>query len=129
MALSDFVSGSDSVVTINATDISDCVTGSSIQSTRRITDIQPIGGNDVGKVIGSSSTTINIDGALNDDSEDIFFPLYAAGDLVDFTRIIVATGSTTSCEAYIATYNRDAPGDGYTKFTMTLAVAGTVTRT
>ena len=127
----EFVSGSDSVVTLNAQDISDWVTGSSIQSTRRITDIQPIGGNPISKVVGPYAVTINVDGGLDDDIDDIIAPLFYATvpATVVFERTVVSTGVTTSANVYVASYNTDAPGDGYSKFTMTLAVSGTVTRT
>ena len=127
----EFVPGSDSVVTLNGTDISDWVTASSIQSTRRITDVQPIGGNPVQKVVGPYAVTINVDGGLDDDIDDIIAPLFYATvpTPVTFTRVVVSTGTTTSASVYVATYNTDAPGDGYSKFTMTLGVTGAVTRT
>jgi hypothetical protein len=125
----NFVPGSDSVVTLDGNDISDWVTSSSIQSTRKITDVQPIGGNPVSKVVGATSSTINLDGGLDDDIDDIIAPLYNAADAVTFSRTVVTSGLTESCSVYVANYNRDAPGDGYSKWTATLAVVGTITRT
>jgi predicted secreted protein len=127
----NFVPGSDSVVTLNGTDISDWVTGSTIDPTRKITDVTPIGGNPVSKVVGTYSTTITVDGGLDDDIDDIIAPLFYAATptAVAFERTVVSSGVTMSADVYIASYRTDAPSDGYSKFTMTLAVKGTVTRT
>lgn len=127
-----FSSGAIAQFTFGGTDISQYVTSASISIERDITDINPIGGNPVSKIVGPYATTISLEGAYDPTLAAIFEAAILAATPATATFAYRPSGSgggtrNFSGSAYVASWGVDTPGDDTATWTAELAVSGTVT--
>ena len=127
-----FNSGNIATFSIGANDISQYTTSVSLDATRDIKDVKPIGGSAVSKVVGPYAGTISLEGGYDPALDAIMSPLmFAATPATStFTYRPAGSGGGTrafSGNAYVATYRVDAPGDDTATWRSTLAVVGTFT--
>lgn len=115
--------------TLGANDLSDYVTSASIDGTREIRDIRPIGSNPVSRVVGPYMATINLEGAYDPTFDAIMAPLFLAASPATATFDFEPAGSgqrSFTGNALVATYRVDASGSDVATWRVTLAVVGTV---
>ena len=127
-----FSSGAISQFTFGGTDISPYTTSASISIERDITDINPIGGNPVSKVVGPYAATISLEGAYDPTVAAIFEASILAAVPATATFAYRPSGSgggtrSFSGSAYVASWGVDTPGDDTATWSAELAVSGTVT--
>jgi len=127
-----FNSGNIATFTIGATDISQYVTSVSIDITRDIKDVKPIGGSAVSKVVGPYAGTVSLEGGYDPALDAILAPLMLAATPATSTFAYRPSGSgggtrAFSGSAYVASYRVDAPGDDTATWRSELAVVGTIT--
>lgn len=125
-----FNSGNIATISIGGNDISQYTTSVSLDVTRDIKDIKPIGGSAVSKVVGPYAGTVSLEGGYDPALDNIMAPLMLA--TTPATQAFVykpggAAGTTLSGTGYIASYRVDAPGDDTAKWKSELAVVGTIT--
>jgi hypothetical protein len=117
---------------LGASDLSDWVTSASIDGSREIRDVRPIGANPVSRVVGPYMATINLEGAYDPACDAILSPLFLAGTPATSTFDFEPSGTGGSNRsftgsAYVATYRVDSSGSDVATWRATLAVVGTIT--
>ena len=125
-----FNSGNIATLSVGGNDISLYTTSVSLDVTRDIKDVKPIGGSAVSKVVGPYAGTISLEGGYDPVLDNIMAPLMLATTPATSAFIYKpagAGGTTFSGNAYIASYRVDAPGDDTATWRSELAVVGTIT--
>jgi hypothetical protein len=113
-------------------DLSAYVTSVSLDISRDIKDIKPIGGNAASKLVGAYSGTVSLEGGYDPAVDAILSPLMLATTptLTAFTYRPAGSGGGTRAfggSGYLASYRVDAPGDDTATWKAEIAVAGTIT--
>lgn len=117
-------------MSVAGSDISQYVTSVSMDVTRDIKDIKPIGGSAVSKVVGPYAGTISLEGGYDPALDNIMAPLMLATTPAAQAFVYKpagASGTTFSGTGYIASYRVDAPGDDTATWRSEIAVVGTIT--
>ena len=127
-----FSSGNIATFTLGGTDISAYITSVSIDISRDIKDIKPIGGMAGSKLVGAYSGTISLEGGYDPTLDGIMsgYMLAATPATAPFVYRPSGSGGGTRAiggSAYVANYRVDTPGDDTAKWRSELAVAGTIT--
>ncbi len=125
-----FNSGNIATVTVGGSDISQYTTSVSLDVTRDIKDIKPIGGAAVSKVVGPYAGTVSLEGGYDPALDNVLAPLMLATTPAAQAFVYKpagASGTTFSGTGYIASYRVDAPGDDTAKWKSEIAVIGTIT--
>lgn len=127
-----FNSGNIATFSIGASDISAYTTSVSLDATRDIKEVKPIGGNAVSKVVGPYAGTISLEGGYDPALDAIMSPLMFATTPTTSTFSYRPAGSgggtrSFSGNCYVASYRVDAPGDDTATWKAELAVSGTIT--
>src|SRR5262252_2728092 len=125
-----FNSGNIATFLVGASDISQYTTSVSLDLTRDIKDIKPIGGSAVSKVVGPYAGTVSLEGGYDPALDAIMAPLMLATTPTTSTFTFRPAGSgggtrAFTGSAYVATYRVDTPGDDTAKWRSELAVVGT----
>lgn len=115
------------------TDISIYLSSAGMPRERDIRDLPRLGGNAPARLVGSTVTTIDLEGYYDPTVDEIFEG--AISDATPVTRSFEygpagnATGARIyTGEAYVASYELSTPGDDTATWTATLAVDGAVTQ-
>jgi hypothetical protein len=108
------------------------VTSVNISLERNISDINPIGGNAVSKLVGPYSATISLEGGYDPILDGILSTMMLAATpaLQAFSYKPSGSGGGTRTIAgsgYLATFEVDTPGDDTATWTAEVAVVGTIT--
>lgn len=127
-----FSSGNIAQFTIGGNDISAYTTSASISIERDVTDITPLGGNAVAKLVGPYGGTISLEGGYDPALDAIMsgFILAATPALQTFTYRPSGSGAGTraiSGSCYVASFDVETPGDDTATWSAELAVVGTIT--
>jgi len=129
-----FNHGNISNLTIGGNVLDNWVTSTSLDMTREIKDVRPIGGNPVSRVVGPYMATMNVEFAYDPALDAILSPIFLAATPTASTFSFKPAGSgggthTFSGSALMATYRVDASGSDVATIRATFAVVGTVTST
>lgn len=129
-----FNHGNISKFTYNSVSLDQWVTTTSLDITREIKDVRPIGGNPVSRVVGPYMGTISVDFGYDPALDATLSPLFLAATPASNTFSFQPAGSgggthTFSGSALMATYRIDASGSDVAQIRTTFAVVGTITST
>jgi hypothetical protein len=124
--------GNIATFSLGGSDISQYVTSVKISLDRDITDIKPIGGSAITKLVGPYGGTLSIEGGYDGAVDAILsgMMLAATPALQAFTYRPAGSGGGTrsiSGNCYVSSYEVDTPGDDTATWTAELAIVGTVT--
>lgn len=127
-----FSSGNIAQFSLGGNDLSAYVTSVNITIERNISDINPIGGNAVSKLVGPYATTISLEGGYDPTLDGILSAMILAATPALQAFIYRPSGSGGGTRAiggsgYLASYEIDTPGDDTATWTAEVAVVGTVT--
>jgi hypothetical protein len=127
-----FSSGNIATFSLGGNDLSAYVTSVNISIERNISDINPIGGNAVSKLVGPYSATISLEGGYDPILDGILSTMMLAATpaLQAFSYKPSGSGGgtrTIACSGYLATFEVDTPGDDTATWTAEVAVVGTIT--
>lgn len=127
-----FSSGNIATFSLGGTDISAYVTSVKFSLERNITDINPIGGSAISKLVGPYGGTISVEGGYDPVVDAVLSAMMLATTpaLQAFVYRPAGAGGgtrTLSGNCYVATYEVDTPGDDTATWTMDLPIVGTVT--
>ncbi len=129
-----FNHGNVSKFTYNSVSMDQWVTSTSLDITREIKDVRPIGGNPVSRVVGPYMGTINVEFGYDPALDAILSPLFLAATPVSNAFAFQPAGSGGSTHSFsgsalLATYRTDASGSDVATIRATFAVVGTITST
>lgn len=127
-----FSFGNIATFSLAGNDISAYVTSVKISTDRDTTDIKPIGGNAISKLVGPYGGTISLEGGYDAAVDAILAPLMFATTPAAQAWIYRPAGSgagtrSMSGSAYVSSYEIDTPGDDTATWTLELAIVGTIT--
>jgi hypothetical protein len=127
-----FSSGNIATFSLGGNDISAYVTSVNISIGRDVTDINPIGGNAVSKLVGPYSGTISLEGGYDPTVDGILSAMMLAATpaLQAFVYRPAGSGGGTRAiggSGYLSSYEVDTPGDDTATWTAEVAVVGTIT--
>lgn len=127
-----FSSGNIATFSLGGNDISAYTTSVTVSLERDITDITPIGGNAISKLVGPYGGTISLEGGYDPALDAIIsaMMLAATPTLQAFVYRPSGSGAGTraiSGNCYVATFEVETPGDDTATWSAELAIAGTVT--
>lgn len=110
------------------------IESTSLDLTREIKDVRPIGGAAVSRVVGPYMGTITCDAGYDPALDAILSPIFLASTPASASFNFQPSGSGGSNRSFqgvalLATYRVDASGSDVAKIHFTLAVVGTVTNT
>jgi hypothetical protein len=132
--MASFNHGNISKFTLGGTSMDQWTTSTSLDMTREIKDIRPIGGAAVSRVVGPYMSTLSVEFGYDPALDAILSPIFLASTPTSSTFSFQPAGSgggthTFSGSALMATYRTDASGSDVAKISATFAVVGTVTST
>jgi hypothetical protein len=124
--------GNIATFSLGGNDISQYVTSVKISLDRDITDIKPIGGAAITKLVGPYGGTISLEGGYDAAVDAILSGMMLASTPVLQAFVYRPAGSgggtrSISGNSYVSSYEVDTPGDDTATWTAELAIVGTVT--
>lgn len=127
-----FSFGNIATFSLGGNDISAYVTSVTISLERDTTDIAPIGGNAISKLVGPYGGTISLEGGYDPAVDAILSAMMLATTPASQAFIYRPAGSgagtrSLSGNAYVSSYEIDTPGDDTATWSAELAIVGTVT--
>jgi len=127
-----FSSGNIATFSLGGTDISTWTTSVNISLERDVTDINPIGGAAISKLVGPYGGTISLEGGYDPALDAVLSPMMLAATPALQAVVYRPAGSgagtrSISCNVYVSSYEIDTPGDDTATWTAELAIVGTVT--
>lgn len=129
-----FSSGNIATFSLGGNDISAYTTSVTLTLERDITDINPIGGNAISKLVGPYGGTISLEGGYDPVVDGILSAYMLAATPATLAFVYRPAGAgggtrTISGNCYMSSYETDTPGDDTATWTSELAITGTVTNT
>lgn len=127
-----FSFGNIATFSLGGNDISQYVTSVTISVERDITDINPIGGSAISKLVGPYGATLSVEGGYDATVDAILSAMMLATTPVSQAFVYRPAGSgggtrTVSGNCYVSSYEIDTPGDDTATWSMELAVVGAIT--
>jgi len=124
-----FASGNIATFSIGGNDISQYLTSASISLERDISDITPLGGQAVSKIVGPYGGTISLEGAYDAAVDGILSGMMLATTPTAqaFSYRPTGSGRTIAGTGFVASFDVDTPGDDTATFSAEIAIVGTVT--
>lgn len=127
-----FSFGNIATFSLGGNDISQYVTSVTISLERDITDISPIGGSAISKLVGPYGGTLSVEGGYDATVDAILSAMMLAATPASQAFVYRPAGSgggtrTLSGNCYVASYEIDTPGDDTATWSMELAIVGAVT--
>lgn len=127
-----FSFGNIATFSLGGNDISAYVTSVKISTSRDTTDIAPIGGNAISKLVGPYGGTISIEGGYDAALDAILSAMMFATTPASQAFVYRPAGSgggtrSLSGNCYVSSYEIDTPGDDTATWTSELAIVGTIT--
>jgi hypothetical protein len=127
-----FSSGNIATFVLGGNDISQYCTSASISIERDITDITPLGGGAVSKIVGPYGGTISLEGGYDPALDGILSSMILAATptLQSFSYRPAGSGAGTRAiggSCYVSSFDVDTPGDDTSTWSAELAVVGTIT--
>ena len=127
-----FSSGNIATFSLGGNDISAYTTSVTLHLERNISDINPIGGNAIAKLVGPYGGTISVEGGYDPVVDAILAAYMLATTPASLAFSYRPAGSgggtrTVAGNCYVATYETATPGDDTATWTLELAINGTVT--
>lgn len=127
-----FSFGNIATFSLGGNDISAYVTSVKISTSRDTTDIQPIGGSAISKLVGPYGGTISLEGGYDPIVDGILSAMMFAATPALQAFVYRPSGSgggtrSISGNSYVSSYEVDTPGDDTATWTVELAIVGTIT--
>jgi hypothetical protein len=127
-----FNSGNVATFSLGGNDISQYTTSVTLNLERNISDINPIGGAAISKLVGPYGGTISLEGGYDPVVDAILAAYMLATTPATIAFIYRPAGSgggtrTISGNCYFSSYETATPGDDTATWTAELAISGTVT--
>src|SRR3954467_6193516 len=132
--MASFNHGNISKFAYNSVTLDSWVTSTSLDITREIKDVRPVGGAAVSRAVGPYMGTINVEFGYDPALDAILSPLFLAATPASNAFSFQPAGSgggthTFSGNALMATDGVDASGSDVAMIKATFAVVGTITST
>lgn len=129
--MATFNHGNVSKFTLAGTPLDQWETSTSIDITREIKDVRPIGGAATSRVVGPYTGTISCEAGYDPALDLILSPIFLNSTPVSQTFSFQPAGTGGSTRAFtgsalLATYRVDASGSDVAMIRFTLAVVGTI---
>ena len=127
-----FSPGNIATFSLGGTDLSPYLTSVNVSLERDVTDINPLGGAAISKLVGPYGGTISLEGGYDPTADGVLSAMMLAATPALQAFVYRPAGSgggtrTISGSGYLSSYEVDTPGDDTATWTAEVAIVGTVT--